>query len=74
MLKLCEHKLYHKLEKCVFAQQEIDFLGHILGQGEVKMDPKKVGAITDWEAPKKVAELRSFLGLANYYCKFIKGY
>ena len=38
------------------------------------MDPKKVATITDWEASKKVVELRSFLSLVNYYCKFIKGY
>ena len=74
LLKLQEHKLYLKLEKCAFAQQEIDFLGHILERGEVKMDPKKVAAITDWEALKKVMELHSFLELANYYRKSIKGY
>ena len=49
------------------------FLGHVISQGIVKMDTRKVKAIVDWPAPTKVAELRSFLGLANYYRKFIMG-
>lgn len=49
------------------------FLGHIIGHGKVRMDPKKVMVIRDWEAPAKVSELRSFLGLVNYYHRFIEG-
>ncbi|KMT14518.1 hypothetical protein BVRB_4g072900 [Beta vulgaris subsp. vulgaris] len=50
------------------------FLGHKISKGSVRMDEAKVNAIMDWEQPKSVPELRSFLGLANYYRKFIKGY
>ncbi|CAL5371561.1 unnamed protein product [Camellia sinensis] len=72
--RLREHQLYVKKEKCEFAQREIKFLGHVICKGHVKMDNRKVHAITDWQAPSKVTELRSFLGLANYYRKFIEGY
>ena len=72
--KLREHQLYVKKEKCEFAQQEILFLGHKVSKGLVMMDERKVQAILGWPPPSKVAELRSFLGLANYYRKFIQGY
>lgn len=72
--KLKEFQLYVKKEKCEFCRQEVMFLGHWISKGHVRMDEKKVKAILDWSAPTKVTELRSFLGLANYYRKFIKGY
>ena len=72
--KLREYKLYVKKEKCEFCRQEVKFLGHWVSKGQIRMDEKKIKAILDWTPPKKVSELRSFLGLANYYRKFIKGY
>lgn len=72
--RLREHQLYAKLEKCSFAQERIKFLGHIIENGHVRMDDDKVRAIQEWEAPKNVHELRSFLGLANYYRRFVRGY
>ena len=69
--KLREHQLYVKKEKCEFTQQEILFLGHKVSKGLVMMNERKVQAILDWPPPSKVAELWSFLGLANYYRKFI---
>uniref|UniRef100_A0A3Q7JUQ6 Reverse transcriptase domain-containing protein n=1 Tax=Solanum lycopersicum TaxID=4081 RepID=A0A3Q7JUQ6_SOLLC len=63
----------HLNEKCEFAQQEIKFLGHLVSKNQVRMDPKKVKAIVEWQAPRHVKDLRSFLGLANYYRKFIAG-
>ena len=66
--------LYVKPEKCEFAQEEITFLGHKTSVGLIRMDKGKVQAIMEWSVPTKVTELRSFLGLANYYRRFIKGY
>ncbi|RVW70978.1 putative disease resistance RPP13-like protein 1 [Vitis vinifera] len=65
--RLRENKLYVKLEKCEFAQEEITFLGHKISVGLIRMDKGKVHAIMEWSIPTKVTELRSFLGLANYY-------
>ena len=72
--RLREHKLYVKQEKCEFGLEEISFLGHRIGHGEVRMEESKVKAVVEWPTPTRVTELRSFLGLANYYRKFIHGY
>jgi hypothetical protein len=72
--RLRENKLYAKLEKCEFGVTEVDFLGHRITQKGLKMDDHKVKAILDWEPPKSVPALRSFLGLASYYRKFIKNF
>lgn len=71
---LRENELYVKKEKCSFAQETVQFLEHTIEHGRLKMDESKVRAILDWEPPTKVTELRSFLGLVNYYRRFIKGY
>ncbi len=72
--RLRENKLYAKFEKCEFGVAEVDFLGHKITQKGLKMDDHKVKAIVDWEPPKSVSALRSFLGLASYYRKFIKNF
>jgi hypothetical protein len=72
--RLRENKLYAKLEKCEFGVTEVDFLGHRITQEGLMMDDHKVKAILDWEPPKLVPALRSFLGLASYYRKFIKNF
>jgi hypothetical protein len=72
--RLRENKLYAKLEKCEFGVTEVNFLGHRIIQEGLKMDDHKVKAILDWEPPKSVPALRSFLGLASYYRKFIKNF
>ncbi|KAL0292961.1 UNVERIFIED_CONTAM: Retrovirus-related Pol polyprotein from transposon [Sesamum calycinum] len=74
LTRLCEHELYAKVSKCSFAQETISFLGHIVERGHIRMDPKKVQAIEEWRPPSDVHDLRSFLGLANYYKRFVKGY
>ncbi|XP_077232289.1 putative mitochondrial protein AtMg00860 [Tasmannia lanceolata] len=68
---LRENHLYVKKEKSSFAQEEIMFLGHSIVGGEIGLDQEKVRAIQEWQAPEKVTELRSFLGLVNYYRRFI---
>ncbi len=72
--RLKENKLYAKLEKCEFGVTKMDFLRHRITQEGLVMDDHKVKAILDWEPPKSVPALRSFLGLASYYRKFIKNF
>ncbi|KAH9648298.1 Endonuclease [Citrus sinensis] len=64
----------HQDEKCSFAQQEVEFLSHKIASGKLIIKNAKVKTILEWESPMKVPELRSFLGLVNYYRHFIKGY
>jgi len=72
--RLRDHKLYAQLPKCEFGLSELKFLGHIIGEFGVKPDPAKVKVVQEWPEPNNVAELRSFLGLAQYFRKFIQGY
>ena len=65
--KLKDNKLFVKKEKCSFAQKRIKFLGHVIEKGCICMDLEKVKAIQEWKTPISVKELRSFLGLTNYY-------
>ena len=74
MQRLREHKLYAKLSKCNFAVPETRFLGHIVSADGVRPDPKKVSIVTDWPVPDNAHDLRRFLGMANYFRKFIRGY
>ena len=71
---LKERKLYAKLSKCEFWKKEIQFLGHTVSQEGIAVDPAKIQAIVQWEQPTTPTEVRSFLGLAGYYRKFIEGF
>jgi hypothetical protein len=72
--KLQEHKLYAKFSKCEFWLSEVGFLGHIVTKDGIAVDPAKVTALTEWEPPKNVGEIHSFLGLAGYYRRFIENF
>jgi hypothetical protein len=61
-------------EKCMFHAKEIEFLGYILTQNGIKMDPAKVKAVLDWPIPKTVTEIQEFIRFANFYRRFIKEY
>jgi hypothetical protein len=71
---LKQHKLYVKMSKCEFFKHELEFLGHIVGKGSVKMCPDKLDAIRTWPVPTNIHDLRSFLGMCGYYRKFVKGF
>jgi hypothetical protein len=68
---LREHQLYAKFSKCAFWLEEIQFLGHVLSAKGIAVDPSKVKDILEWKPPTTVHQVRSFLGLAGYYHRFI---
>jgi hypothetical protein len=66
--------LYEKLLKCSFFQKEIHYLGHIISCEGISVNPEKVKAIMEWPVPKNAHEVRSFMGLAGYYPRFVEGF
>jgi hypothetical protein len=72
--RLREHQLYAKFSKCEFWLDEVPFLEHVLSAEGVAVDPGKVKNILDWKPPTTVHQLRSFLGMAGYYHKFIPNF
>ncbi len=69
--RLCEHAVWLKRDKCAFFPDAVEYLGHRIDASGVHTSSKKVSAITEAPAPWNIQELRSFLGLINYYAKFI---
>jgi hypothetical protein len=74
MEKLRDERLFTKFKKCEFWLEEVSFLGHVVNKNGLAVDPAKVQAVVDWEMPTIVREIRSFLGLAGYYRRFIAGF
>jgi hypothetical protein len=68
------NQLKVKKSKCAFARKELSYLGHVISGAGVSTDPHKIAPIVKWEAPVDAKQLRSFLGMAGYYRKFVRGY
>jgi len=71
---LCKTGLYAKAEKCKFHSESVEYLGYILSPSGLTMSDNKVKIIQDWLEPKKVKDIQSFLGFANFYHRFIFNY
>jgi hypothetical protein len=71
---LSQHQLFLKQSKCSFGASEVEYLGHLVGKDDIRVDPKKIEAMQDWPHPKTLKILHGFLGLTGYYRKFVKNY
>jgi hypothetical protein len=71
---LRDHQLYAKFSKCAFWLKEVPFLGHVISVKGIAVDPSKVQEVLDWKSPRSVTQIRSFLRLAGYYCRFIPNF
>ena len=74
MQRLQTKNLYAKFRKCEFWLDKVVFLGHTVSKEGVAVDPDKIEAVISWQQPKNVTEVRSFLGLAGYYRRFVEGF
>lgn len=72
--RLQREGLKAKLSKCAFFQREVNYLGHVVSDKGVATDPGKIAAVAEWRVPSTVSELRSFLGFASYYRRFVEGF
>jgi hypothetical protein len=72
--RMCEHKLYLRLEKCKFEETRIEYLSVIISHNKVEMDPVKIAGVADWPTPSNKKEVQSSVGFVNFYQQFIPGF
>ena len=72
--RLEENDLFVKPEKCIWKVREMGFLGVIIGEDGVRMEKEKVQGVIEWPVPKSMKDVQKFLGLANYYRRFVKDF
>jgi len=71
---LAEHKLFLRPEKCEFYQKQIEYLGLVISENKVAMDPVKVARVHEWPAPENRTDVQAFIGFVNFYCRFIQDF
>ena len=71
---LRENQLYAKFSKCEFYKDKIQYLGHVISEEGISVDPDKIKSIIDWSIPKDVTDVWSFMEITGYYRKFIEGF
>jgi len=71
---LTEHKLFLRLEKCEFHQKQIEYLGLVISENKVAMDPVKVTRVHEWPIPENRTDVQAFIGFVNFYCYFIQDF
>lgn len=72
--RLQQYNLKLKLKKYIFFQQQVKYLGQVISSQGVSTDLDKINTVVEWRCPTNVSELRSFLGFATYYCRFVEGF
>ena len=71
---LAEHKLFLCLEKCEFHQKQIEYLGLVISENKVAMDPVKVARVCKWPILESQTDVQAFIGFVNFYCHFIQDF
>ena len=69
--QLRNNQLYAKLTKCEFFKESVAYLGHIISENQIRIDPAKIAAVIEWPIPANLKDIQAFFELANYYCRFI---